>query len=663
MLTDLRQKKTESGTFKGKVLGNRTSFAAYNMNRLRQLFQSLPERKLELFNSVPLLLHMNSPDMPGYIDHPQAPHGIYMFFDSGFWNIAKQEGREETKGLRPLALKKYYIRGLYMMGSSGTVGHTDYSDFNYLVVIDDAGLNPQKKELLVQKIEAIKTWGKEKYDQELTFFVLNLARLQENNSLWHDDNNFIISAESFLKEEFYRTFVLIAGQIPYWAVVPAGVDDDRYRSWISTIFRLSGDNLMANDYVDLGNISFTKGEECIYGLYQQLCRANFDPLKSLLKVSVLVYHYFLQEQEGLLCNNMKNNFSQTRLDSYQDPYMLSLEKAIKFYGNMTDRDGLDLIRQCIYLKLSGHPVPAPLDEESGKRHTLMRYVKAWSWDYDQIDRMEKFSFWPEEKKLQFEERVKKKLLSLFDLIYQAREKVIFPDDKEAKDLVDMKNRLSGQFEENPDKLPYCSAFLRARGKSFPLSITCQSDASGGPDTWVIYDCPHNENTVEDSSANFKDSEPLRVFGWMIMNGLYSGEPSSIQFNNELDSAVTTQAEHLLQELSNFFRDEPPDDYMHAAPGWRKVFVSLDSGFAVEDMILNSVEFLVQNTWGELFNYSVDLSHIENNLLKCYEVGKQVRCYLEDSASERCEYRLYFAREPDDTTITRTISDFIRSKLE
>ncbi len=662
MLTDSHHKKTESGTFMGKVLENRTGFSSYNMNRLRRLLHGLPENKLELFHTVPLLLHMNSPDLPGFIDHPQAPHGIYLFFDSGFWNLAKQEGRVETKGLRPLALKKYYIRGLYLMGSTGTVGQTEYSDFNYIVVIDDSALNPQKKEFLAQKLDVIKMWGKEKYDQNLSFLVINLSQIQDNSGVWLNEKNIKITSESFLKEEFYRTFILIAGQIPYWAVVPAGLDDDRYRSWISTVLRLSGDNLMANDYIDLGNISFTKNEECVYGLFKQICEANVDPVKSLLKASLLVYHYFFQDKDGVLCNSIKSGFFKNRLDNYQDPYMLALEKAIKFYGNMADRDGLDLIRQSIFLKLSGHPIASPLDEKSVKRQTLMRYVNAWSWDYDQIDRMENYRLWPEEEKRQFEERIKQKLIYLFDLIKQAREKVVFPDDKEAGDLVEMENRISGRFKETPGKLPYCSTFLRARAKSFPLSIINQSDNSGGPGRWVIYDCPHNENTMQDSSADFIASEPVRVLGWMILNGLYSGGPSSVIFNHKLDTALIARAEHLLEEMIDFFHGAPDDD-MLTGPAWRKIFVALDSGFDADDMIFNSVDFLVQNTWGELFFYSFDLSHIENNLLKCYEIGKQVRGYLEDNASEMCEYRLYFAREPNDATITRTISDFIRSKLE
>ena len=34
--------------------------------------------------------------------------------------------------------------------------------------------------------------------------------------------------KTILKEEFYRTFIIIAGQVPVWIVLPSGLDDEKY---------------------------------------------------------------------------------------------------------------------------------------------------------------------------------------------------------------------------------------------------------------------------------------------------------------------------------------------------------------------------------------------------------------------------------------------------
>ena len=90
MINDSRARKTEEpGTFKDKVLSNRTQFSVYNLARLKRFIEHLSEEKQEFFFSLPLLLHINSPELPSYVDNLQASHGIYLLFDSGFWRLAK----------------------------------------------------------------------------------------------------------------------------------------------------------------------------------------------------------------------------------------------------------------------------------------------------------------------------------------------------------------------------------------------------------------------------------------------------------------------------------------------------------------------------------------------------------------------------------------------
>ena len=55
---------------------------------MRELISHLSQEKYELFHTIPFLLHVNSPDFPGYIDHPISAYGIYGFHDSGFWREA-----------------------------------------------------------------------------------------------------------------------------------------------------------------------------------------------------------------------------------------------------------------------------------------------------------------------------------------------------------------------------------------------------------------------------------------------------------------------------------------------------------------------------------------------------------------------------------------------
>ena len=248
----------DPATVKEQILLNRKYFFTCNIARLRELIRYLPEEKLDLFHTIPLLVHMNSPDLPGYVDHPLTPHGVYRFFDSGFWKFAKNRLRIKGEDVHTYVLKRSYVRGLYLMGSSGTLGQTEYSDFDYWVAIDKGSLSKTQRALLRQKLDNIRDWSKKTYGHDLSFFVVDVEQIRQNDFSGIHEEGSGTAQKSLLKEEFYRTFILIVGQIPFWALLPPGLNDAEHRDWIETALLLSGDDFVSDDYVDLGNLTSVK---------------------------------------------------------------------------------------------------------------------------------------------------------------------------------------------------------------------------------------------------------------------------------------------------------------------------------------------------------------------------------------------------------------------
>jgi len=664
MPENARHNKPDPASVKEKILLNRKYFITYNIARLRELIRYLPEEKLDLFHTIPLLVHMNSPDLPGYVDHPLTPHGVYRFFDSGFWKFAKKRLRIKGEDVHTYVLKRSYVRGLYLMGSSGTLGQTEYSDFDYWVVIDKGSLSEVQRALLRQKLDSIRDWSKETYGHDLSFFVVDVEQIRENDFSGIHEEGSGTAQKSLLKEEFYRTFILIAGQIPFWAVLPPGLNDAEHRGWIETALLLSGDDFVSDDYVDLGNLTSVKEEECLGGVLWHICKAQEDPVKSLIKTSLIAYHYFFQEREGLLCDMMKKRFPERGLDSYLlDPYALVFEKASRFYDLTDDKDGLNLIRQCIYLRLTGYPVPSELVEDNPKRQILKRYVNAWSWGGDQIDRLESYTLWTENEKLQFDDRIINKISFLYELIFRTTGKIEPFMGMASQDLAVLKNRSASHFKKKPGKLPHCSAYLCAKRELCSLFIAYREDSSGA-NTWAVYD--HIPTDYADNKDSlFVAPELLRVLGWIVLNRLYKGDPSSIVLQRVQESPVSPKrVERLLGKLFRFFSNEIPHmNYMRSNPAWLKVFVALNTGLFPVDNTLRSVDYLVQNTWGEFFFHALDVTHIENNFLKCYETAKQAWHYLQKTLPGESEYQIYDSRTTDDRTTTKTIEDFIKSFRE
>ena len=643
-----------------QLLANRKQFITYNITRMRELIRYLPAKKLELFHTVPLLLHVNSPELPGYVHDPQTPSGIYRFYDSGFWKLAKKRLGINIQKIRSFVSKSFSIKGIYLIGSAGSMGHTDYGGFDYWLVIDRGSISEIQRRLLVKKLSIIENWAEETYGRDLTFFVLDSEQMRQNDFSGIDEEGFRTTQKSLLKEEFYRTFILIAGQIPYWAILPVGLNDLDYRAWIETASRLSDDNFVSSDYVDFGNLTSIKSEECFGAVLWQIYKARDNPAESLIKALLIAQHYFFQKQEGLLCDITKERMPESRLDSYLvDPDTLAFERVLRFCESMDDKDGLDLLRQCIYLCIAGYPEPSHLDEDSPKSQLLKHYVKAWSWKSDRVNRLQSYALWTEDERLRFEDSIVKKLWFLYKRIFRSMGKTERHMGMPYQDVAVLTHRIAGRFRKKQGKVAQCSVFLLTKGDSLSMFIAYEQETSGA-NMWAAYD-----SSVKRSDDNervfFVAPALLHVLGWIVVNRLCKGKLSSITFQHVQSPISPKRAQQLLEALFSFFSDDSlPLNYTHSDPPCVKVFAALDAGRFTDDHTLRFADFLVQNSWGEMFFHSLALTHIENNLLKCHEIAKQIWLYLQEASSGESQYQIYDFRTTEHATTASTIEDFMRS---
>ncbi|MBW1960099.1 MAG: hypothetical protein JRJ04_01480 [Deltaproteobacteria bacterium] len=156
----------------------REAFLSYNTLRLRELIRYLSPKKFELFHTIPFLLHVNLPEFPGYLDDSSCAHGIYMFNRSGFWRHALKQFRIHEDKVK----KRQDIQGIYLMGSAGTIGQTEHSDFDYWLITDKSTLTARQRSLLIQKAAAVEKWSQTKYNHKVKFFFLMLINCEKTIS-------------------------------------------------------------------------------------------------------------------------------------------------------------------------------------------------------------------------------------------------------------------------------------------------------------------------------------------------------------------------------------------------------------------------------------------------------------------------------------------------
>ena len=636
-------------SFERRVLLGRDAFVNYNIVRMREILRYLPRGRQEVFHTVPLLLHVNTPDLPGYVEAPDTPHGIREFSKTGFWRAAKRDRRLGTAALQALVPRRHSLRGLYLVGSAGTLGQTDLSDLNYWVLVDREAVGPQEEALLRRKIDRIRAWSEERFDQRLTFRVLDEAQARQNAFAAGGEGCGRLPEQALLKEEFYRSFVHLAGQTPVWAILPPGLTDDGYADWLQQIRRTPPGGIDPEDFVDLGSLCRIDAEEFPGALLRQLCLAPADPVKAMLRASVIVHHHFHQEGDGLLCNAVKRTFPERRLDSpLPDPWALALDCAVSFYGRMDDPEGLDLARLAAVLRMTGFPAPVALDAQDPRRAFLERCVGDWGWSGSQLDRALSFEGWDEEEKLELEDSILRKLWFLFELVLRSSEQPRLPAGLRADEVKALRGATESRGRAEPGRVPVVSTYLRVLHRTSPPLISCQ-DLGRGRTSWSVRQAALRE-TGDEGRRLFEGPELLRVLGWTVLNGLCGNDPSAIRIEHLQRPVLARRAERLLEELHRFFQASADALPAGATPSWRRAFVALNTGHLPGDRALVSAEYLMENSWGQLFFQAVDLTPLENDALRCYEVARRLSSCITNPARSRFAYRILDSRigQADDT---------------
>ena len=91
----------------------------------------------------------------------------------------------------------------------------------------------------------------ENFNLEIHFFLNDIEKVRQN--IFDDDEDDSLAGSPLgvlLKEEFFRSSIVISGRAPFWWAVPADSDDRMYSQWLSVAV---GKGLM-DSFVDLGNL-------------------------------------------------------------------------------------------------------------------------------------------------------------------------------------------------------------------------------------------------------------------------------------------------------------------------------------------------------------------------------------------------------------------------
>ncbi len=581
-------------TLAAKLLRMKAAFSNYNVVRMREALRYLSGPKLELFIKIPFLIHINRPQFPGYVPELPEACGIYNFKNSGFYKAALDIEKIPRDILETETdIKNPCVLGFYHIGSLGTFTQSAQSDFDYWVIIDKTCFTEQRYYNLEKKLNHIVKFSRENFDQEVTFFIMDQADIRKDCYAGFEAPETMIAPKLFLKEEFYRTFLMIAGKIPLWTILPANMQRGTYDRLVGYLFRQPEPAFLLKDFIDLGKVEMPSVKDIYQGIRWHICKSKEDPVKALLKATMILSHTTDEKDSAmLLCDELKQKFAKAGIDDCEsDPYKIVFDRVLH-YHKVHAHDGLKLIKTAIFLRLCSYPEVKLPEPGSPKKQLIDKYIRTWNILPSQVKKLMSYPNWPEKGKQLLDKTLIQRLAGMYEQINakgKAIEKNLPP--VEQRNMKILNNKVKARLNRESGKIQASSNFLTRHTLPFLL---IKKNSMG---EWIL--SAALSNTVHESVVHTSKAF-LGLMGWIMENRIYRRNKTHIKLETRLklyesrDQEVSTDALYLvMQPVKPLF-----DGCFEDNARWTKILILLvcpDPSRGVAQ-----VELLALNSWGELF---------------------------------------------------------------
>ena len=595
---------------KKELIRNSSAFNLNNVMRVRELLRYGSTGFKTCFRIVPFLLQVNHPDFAGYIESEKIPLGIHGFHNSGFLRLARNMWRgSDSSWQKAIFAPRPFIESLLLMGSTGSVGHTLSSDLDYWICLEPDGLESDEQELLKEKLGNISTWALKTHKTEIHFYLTDIKELSANRMGALGSEPIGEIAPLLLKEETYRTLLLVSGRIPLWWATPYGTDEAGYQEIVNG---LKKDSM---DFIDLGFPIQPGPHELMAGSLWLFQKSESDPFKAVIKMILLLEQVESGLQTGLLCDALKRTVLSARPEDLPiDPYLLTIRRVLAFSQDRLKSLELDLVRLSAFLKVKGPSDTRRPDNESPKARVLDELISGSGWRKSRIDHLLNYSSWPEREHLDLGAEIKNFLLKLH-LKIAGRLLADYPETirPEDQNISYLQARTLARYSPDEAKIEDIPSTLQRETLAHVLTLIFRQDGwdvyTGSMTSW------DGDLKEHEGKLLYSCSEAARAAAWLVHNRFWEPElklrllprPGPLSLQTFLD---------LLETLSSLFPGgDQENDIGEAGPGAAGknpllLIINLENPPAFPKIL--SVDMIYQKIEGELrhINLSIDQDTLE-----------------------------------------------------
>ena len=584
--------------------------------RLERLRNMVDEHTRSFIDLLPLLLHLNHPALPGYIS-ASTPSGISAYRpESTTLALAHRQWRSFEARLGKTTPED--ILAVYLMGSSGTLGHAGTSDLDAWICYR-SDLPHAALALLQRKAEAIGAWGRSQ-NVEAHLFLMNDDKFQSGKRESLTGENCGTAQHYLLLDEFYRTGILLAGRIPAWWLIPPD-EEPRSQAWLSEL--LTRQHVRTTQLLDFGALQSVPASEFVGAGIWQLYKAIDSPHKSVLKL--LLFEIYADEFPAAL--PLSAGFKRavyagiTDIDEL-DPYLMVYRRIEAWLQQRGQHERLDLARRCLYYK-TGNRLSQPQGSEPGWQRLLMERLAAeWGWNASKLAVLDSRSHWNVAQVAAERNALVKELVHSYRFLAEFARRSEAVSDIDAQELSVLGRKLHAAYERRAGKIEDLGAVNVAKVAEPELSICARRNATGEAlwGVWQGFVKPRGQpgGTLLRQAASLGE-----LLGWCLLNGVID-DKTRIVLREAEDGLGYAELEILLREIRAFLQQQrpvPAEDAFtrQARPVSVLVLLNVATGglpgeakmqrisshsdalaySAMRENLLANIEILQCNSWGEV----------------------------------------------------------------
>lgn len=492
---------------------NKKTFLRYNRLR-KQFFTELSARDSKaILYLLPWLLSVNNPLCPGYVAKLKRPFRVFNIDNE--LDIRKREPSfkkmfgvaQKGSFLRPPS-KYCLIQAVYTIGSVGSVSQTATSDCDIWICYDKNDYDQTTWVQLNQKVNLIKDWLDANIKMPVFFFISDVNDIKNGDFGTVSSESSGSAQRNVLKDEFYRTCILICGKIPLWWVC--------YDKEVVLNYEHVADNIKKygygfHDVIDLGALERVESNEYFGAALWQLYKALASPFKSIAKLTHLKMLLETPQQNQITSRFRENVLGNKDQKYFPDNTVFMMIAILEYYQDY-QKQQLDFLKDCFYMRCEIDPY--------SKKHILKRFLaqdllKKYPISAQQLNRLKNFAAWDFESQIAFGNRFFKLLLKIYAEISEIHTGAV--SDINRQDLTILGRKLSVCYQKKEYKIPIIK---RLTGQMNFSKITLDLDGN----MWNVY-------TDTDKEKPFvRNASIIYIITYIVWNTLFDVNKISMRPN-------------------------------------------------------------------------------------------------------------------------------------